>query len=48
MSRLVTWSLGAQRAIEQTVTTAAVLSLRGAIVVALSFVLVALRMWRRF
>lgn len=48
MDRLQSWALSTQQAVEQTATTAVVLSLRGAIVVALSFALLILRMWRRF
>ena len=48
MNRFGVWALEAQNAIGQTATTAVVLSLRGAIVVALSFALIALRAWRRF
>jgi hypothetical protein len=48
MERLQTWAFGAQQAVGQTATTAAVLSLRGALVIVLSFVLLALRTSRRF
>jgi hypothetical protein len=46
MDQIEGWASGAQRAVEQTATAAVVLSLRGAIVVALSFALLVLRMWR--
>jgi hypothetical protein len=48
MKRLERMALEAGQAVEQTVTAAVVLSLRGAIVVALSFMLIVLRMWRLF
>ena len=48
MDRIQMWAFEAQQAVEQTATTAVVLSLRGAIVVILSFALLVLRMWRRF
>jgi hypothetical protein len=48
MTRLSDLTGAAQRAVEQTATAAVVISLRGAIVVALSFALLVLRMWRRF
>ena len=48
MNRLQSWATNAQEAVGQTANAAVVLSLRGAIVVALSFALLILRMWRRF
>ena len=48
MNRIQVWAANAQQTVEQTATAAVVLSLRGAIVVALSFALLVLRMWRRF
>lgn len=48
MERVQVFATGVQQAIEQAATAALVISLRGAIVVILSFVLVALRAWKRF
>lgn len=47
MDRFEVLAAQTQQAVEQTATAAVVLSLRGAIVVALSFALLVLRMWQR-
>jgi hypothetical protein len=47
MERFESVAQAARQAMEQTATAALVLSLRGAIIVVLSFALLALRMWRR-